>query len=48
MRKYRIGAIICSIIVLFSADNNVFELAIPALVLLWYCVYKLARYERTN
>ena len=48
MRKYRIGAIICSIIFLLSIDNNILELAISALVLLWYCVYKLARYERTN
>ena len=48
MRKYRIGAIICFIIFLFSTENNILELVIPAVVLLWYCAYKLARYERTN
>lgn len=45
MRKYRIGAIICSIIFLFSIDNNILELAIPALILLWYCIYKMSQYD---
>ena len=45
MKKYRIGAIICSIIVLFSTDNNILELAIPALIFLWYCIYKMSQYD---
>ena len=48
MRKYKIGAIVCLVIAAYLIDNTISELAIPTLVLLWYCVYKLARYERTN